>query len=60
MENRKLTLMEREADKRLETLQVETDHKRMQFKADLLRQRLKLAQEGVAQQDIDDLLPKQD
>ena len=60
MENRKLTLMEREADKRLEALQVETDHKRMQFKADLLRQRLKLAQEGVAQQDIDDLLPKQD
>ena len=36
MENRKLTLMEREADKRLEALQVETDHKRMQFKADLL------------------------
>ena len=52
--------MEREADKRLKALQVETDHKRMQFKADLLRQRLKLAQEGVAQQDIDDLLPKQD
>ena len=60
MENRKLTLMEREADERLEALQVETDHKRMQFKADLLRQRLNLAKEGVAQQDIDDLLPKQD
>ena len=42
MENRKLTLMEREADKRLEALQVETDHKRMQFKADLLQQRLKI------------------
>ena len=60
MENRKLTLMEREADKRLEALQVETDHKRMQFKVDLLRQRLNLAKEGVPQQDIDDLLPKQD
>jgi len=60
MENRKLTLMEREADKRLEALQVETDHKRMQFKADLLRQRLNLAKEGVSQQDIDNLLPMQD
>ena len=52
--------MEREADKRLEALQVETDHKRMQFKADLLRQRLNLAKEGVSQQHIDNLLPMQE
>jgi len=36
IEERKLYLMEKESDKRLEALQVETDHKRMQFKADLL------------------------
>ena len=60
IEERKINLMEKELDKRLEALQVETDHKRMQFMADLLRQRLNLAKKGVSQQDIDNLLPMQD
>jgi len=41
----------------MEALQVETVHKRLRFRADLLCQRLKLAKEGVAQEDIDNLLP---
>jgi len=60
IEERKINLMEKELDKRLEALQVETDHKRMQFMADLLRQLLNLAKKGVSQQDIDNLLPMQD
>jgi len=34
--------------------------KRMQFKVDLLRQRLQLSNEGVSQADIDNLLPMND
>jgi len=60
IEERKVNLLEKESDKRLEALQVEKDHKQMQFKADLLQQRLNLAKEGVSQQDIDNLLPMQD
>jgi len=41
----------------MEALHVETEHKRMQFKADLLPQRLQLLKEGVLQEDIDNLLP---
>ena len=50
-------MLEREAEMRMEALQVETEHKRLHMKADLLRQRLQLSKEGVAQQDIDILLP---
>jgi len=60
IEERKPNLMEKESDMRLDALQVETDHKRMQFKADLLHQCLNLAKVGVAQQDIASLLPMQD
>jgi len=44
----------------MEALQVEAEHKRLHFKVDLLRQRLKLAKEGVAQKNIDNLLPMND
>jgi len=60
IEERKINLMEKESDKRLEALQVETDHKQMQFKVDLLCQRLQLSKEGVSQADIDNLLPMND
>ena len=60
IEERKINLMEKESDKRLEALQVEMDHKRMQFKVDLLCQRLQLSKEGVSQADIDNLLPMND
>jgi len=36
---------------------VEAVHKRMQFKAELLHQRLQLLKEGVSQEYIDNLLP---
>jgi len=44
----------------MEALQLEAEHKRMQFKADLLRQCLQLLKEGVSQEDIDNLLPIND
>ena len=44
----------------MESLQVETEHKRLLLRADLLCQLLQLAKEGVAQQDIDNLLPMND
>jgi len=60
IEERKINLLEKEVDLRMESLQVETEHKCLLLRADLLRQHLKLAKEGVAQQDIDSLLPMQD
>jgi len=60
IEERKINLMEKKSDKRLEALQVESDHKRMQFKVDLLCQSLQLSKEGVSQADIDNLLPMND
>jgi len=44
----------------MEALQVETEHKCLHFSADLLCQRLQLAKEGVAQQDIYSLMPMND
>ena len=60
IEERKINLLEKEADLRMEALQVEAEHKRLRFRADLLSQRLQLAKEGVTQQDIDSLLPMND
>ena len=60
IEERKINLLEKEVDLRMESLQVEMEHKRLLLRADLLRQCLKLAKEGVAQQDINSLLPMQD
>ena len=60
IEERKINLLGKEAAIRMEALQVETDHKRLHFRADLLHQRLQLAKEGVEQQDIDSLLPMND
>jgi len=60
IEERKINLLEKEADIRMEALQVEAEHKRLHFKVDLLRQHLQLAKEGVTQQDIDNLLPMND
>ena len=60
LEERKINMLEKEAGMRMETLQAETEHKHLHMKADLLRQCLKLAKEGVAQQDIDSLLHMQD
>jgi len=64
IEERKLNLLEGESVFRMETLQVEAEHKRlnydtasMQFKGELLHQRLHLLKEGVSQEDIDSLLP---
>ena len=42
------------------TIHIEAEHKCMQFKAELLRQRLHLLMEGVSQEDIDNLLPIND
>ena len=53
LEERTLDLLEKELVLRMEALQVEAEHKRMQFKADLLRQCLQLLKEGVSQEDID-------
>ena len=58
IEERKLNLLEKESAIRMEALQVEAEHKCMQFKAELLRQLLMLLKEGVLQEDIDNLLPK--
>ena len=52
--------MEKEADIRMEALQVEAELKRLHLKVDLLRQRLQLSKEGIAQEDIDDVLPMND
>jgi hypothetical protein len=60
IEERKINLLEKEVDIRMEALQVEIEHKCLHFRADLLRQCLQLAKEGVAQQDIDSLLPMND
>jgi len=60
IEERKINLLEKEADLRMEALQVEAEHKHLRFRADLLSQRLQLAKEGVTQQDIDSLLPMND
>jgi len=50
-------LEEKKAGIRMKALQVETEHKRLCMKADLLCQRLQLSKEGVSQADIDNLLP---
>jgi len=60
IEEQKLNLLEKESDIRMEVLQVEVEHKRLHFKVDLLCQRLQLSNEGVAQEDIDNLLPMND
>jgi len=60
IEERKINLLEMETDLRMEALQVETEHKCLHLRADLLCQCLQLAKEGVAQQDIDSLLPMND
>jgi len=60
LEERKVRLLEKEADARMMTIHIEAEHKRMQFKADLLRQRMQLLKEGVLQEDIDNLLPIND
>jgi len=60
LEELKINFLEKEADARLETLQVEAEHKCMQFKADLLWQCLQLLREGVSQEDINNLLPIND
>jgi len=52
-----VNMLEKEAGMRMEALQVETEHKRLHMKADLLRQLLQLSKEGVSQADIDNLLP---
>jgi hypothetical protein len=57
LEERKVNMLEKEAGMRMEALQVETEHKRLRMKADLLRQRLQLSKEGVSQADIDSMLP---
>jgi len=57
IEERKLNLLEKESDIRMEALQVEAEHKHMQFKADLLHQRLQLLKEGLSQEDIDNFIP---
>jgi len=60
IEERKLNLIEKELDVRMEAVQVEAEHKCIQFKADLLWQCLQLLKEGVSQEDIDTLLPIND
>jgi len=60
IEEQKLNLLEKESDIRMEVLQVETEHKHLHFKVDLLCQRMQLSNEGVAQEDIDNLLPMND
>jgi len=60
IEERKINLLEKEADIGMEALQVEKEHKCLRFRADLLHQLLKLAKEGLAQEDIDNLLPMND
>ena len=57
LEARKVSVLEKEAGMRMEALHVETEHKRLHLKADLLRQRLQLSKEGVSQADIDSMLP---
>jgi len=57
LEERKVSLLEKEADARMMTIHLEAEHKRMQFKADLLRQCMQLLKECVSQEDIDNLLP---
>ena len=39
------------------TIHLDAEHKRLQIKADLLRQRMQLLKDGVSQEDIDNLLP---
>jgi len=60
LEERKVSLLEKEADARMMTIHLEAEHKCMQFKADLLWQRMQLLKEGVSQEDIDNLLPIND
>ena len=55
LEERKVNMLEKEAGMRMEALQVETEHKCLRMKADLLRQHLQLSKEGVSQADIDNL-----
>jgi len=59
-EKRKVSLLEKEADARMITIHLEAEHKRMQFKADLLWQRMQLLKEGVLQEEINNLLPIND
>jgi len=60
LEERKLDLLEKGSVLRMESLQVEAEHKHMQFKADLLCKCLQLLKEGVSQEDLDNLLPIND
>ena len=60
LEERKVSLLEKEADARMMTIHLEAEHKRMKFKADLLRQRMQLLKEGLSQEDIDNLIPLND
>jgi len=60
LEERKVSLLEKEADARMMTIHLEAEHKRMQLKADLIWQRMQLLKEGVSQEDIDNLLPIKD
>ena len=60
LEERKINMLEKEAGMRMEALKVETEHKRLCMKVDLLRQRLQLSKECVSQADIDNLLPMND
>ena len=56
IEEQKFSLLEKESDIRMEALQVEAELKHMQFKADLLHQRLQLLKEGLSQEDIDNFV----
>jgi len=56
LEERKVSLLEKEVDARMMTILLEAEHKRMQIKADLLRQRMQLLKEGISQEDFDNLL----
>ena len=60
LEERKVNLLEKEADARMMTIHLDAEHKRMQIKADLLRQPMQLLKDGVLQEDIDNLLPIKD
>jgi phage host-nuclease inhibitor protein Gam len=60
LEERKVNLLEKEADARMLTIHLDAEHKRLQIKADLLRQRMQLLKDGVSQEDIDNLLPIKD
>ena len=64
IEERKLNLLEKESVIKMEKLKAEADHEClnldtacMQFKVELICQRVQLFKEGVLQDDIDSILP---